>query len=310
MTELRPRLQRLQSMPGACPISVLRLDELDPYVTGNKGFKLKHNLLRLQLHDRTRLLTFGGAYSNHLVAVAAAGQRLGIETIGVVRGELNEPLNPRLAFASNCGMKLVAMTRADYRRKESDLILETLRGQHGDFYLIPEGGSNALGVRGCEEIADFLDWRTPAKKRVVALACGTGSTMAGVIRGLAAKNTSGIEVIGISSINAPGAVAKAVSSWLKQDNEPSGVKWRVVDDCHFGGYAKSSLELTDFISNFADSHDIQLEPVYTGKLFWWLNREIQSGQLKEGTEVILIHSGGLFPACGHKEKEVAIDRFV
>ena len=148
MNDLKPRLQRLQNLPGAATVSVLRLDELDTYVTGNKGYKLKHNLLQMQAEGHERLLTFGGAYSNHLVAVAAVGRRLGLETIGVVRGEFNEPLNPRLSFAASCGMQLHAMSRAEYRHKASEQILSRLRATYGDFYCIPEGGAmhSALGV--------------------------------------------------------------------------------------------------------------------------------------------------------------------
>ena len=113
MNDLKPCLQRLLSLPNAAAVSVLRRDELDPYVTGNNGYKLKHNLLLMQAEGHARLLTFRGAYSNHLVAVAAVGRRLGIETIRVVRGEFNEPLNPRLSFAVSCGMHLHAMSRAD-----------------------------------------------------------------------------------------------------------------------------------------------------------------------------------------------------
>ena len=295
VNNLQPRLQRLHTLPGAVSVPVLRLDELDPYVTGNKGFKLKHNLLKLQAEGRSRLLTFGGAYSNHLVAVAAAGQRLGIDTIGVVPGELIGPLNPRLRFALRCGMRLHAMTRADYQHKESEQILSGLHAAYGDFYFIPEGGSNALGVRGCEEISDFLTWGSCAEKRVVALACGTGATMAGLIRGLTTRGAKGIEVVGISFINAPGAMASAVSSWLRDDAGSSGITWRTIDDCHFGGYAKTSPELCDFVDKYSGLHDIPLKPVYTGKLSWWLNRELHAGELQEGTEVILIHSGGLFP---------------
>ena len=140
MHDLRPLLQRLQSLPDSAAVSVLRLDEFDPYVTGNKGYKLKHNLLQMQAEGHVRLLTFGGAYSNHMVAVAAIGRRLGIETIGVVRGGLNEPLNPRLSFAVSCGMHLHAMSRADYWHKASEQTLTRLRATYGDFYCIPEGG--------------------------------------------------------------------------------------------------------------------------------------------------------------------------
>ena len=186
------------------------------------------------------------------------------------------------------------LNRADYQRKESEQILSGLRATYGDFYCIPEGGSNALGVRGCEEITDFLRWGSSAEKRVVALACGTGSTMAGLIRGLTMRNAKGVEVVGISVINAPGVMQDAVSSWLDNGADSCVIRWRTIDDCHFGGYAKTSPELRDFVATYSSLHDMPLEPVYTGKLFWWLNRELQSGQFQEDTEVILIHSGGLF----------------
>ena len=109
------------------------------------------------------------------------------------------------------------------------------------------------------------------------------------------RSAKGIEVVGISVINAPGVMEDAVSSWLDNDADSCGIRWRTIDDCHFGGYAKTSPELRDFVATYSSLHDMPLEPVYTGKLFWWLNRELQSGQLQEDTEVILIHSGGLFP---------------
>ena len=221
-----------------------------------------------------RLLKFGGAYSNHLVAVAAIGRRLGIETIGVVRGELNEPLNTRLSFAVSCGMHLYAVSRADYRHKASEQTLSRLRATYGDFYCIPEGGSNTLGVRGCEEISDFLTWESSAKKRLVALACGTGSTMAGLIRGLTQRRALNIEVVGISVINAPGVMERAVFCWLHEDGESCRIVRRTIDDCHFGGYAKTSPELSEFVAQYSGLHDIPLEPVYSGKLFWLLNREL------------------------------------
>ena len=150
-------------------------------------------------------------------------------------------------------------------------------------------------MRGCEEISDFLTWESSAEKRLVALACGTGSTMAGLIRGLTKRCALGIEVVGISVINAPGVIERAVSSWLHEDGESCRIVWRTIDDCHFGGYAKTSPELSEFVAQYSGLHDVPLESVYSGKLFWWLNRELQSGQLQEGAEVILIHSGGIFP---------------
>lgn len=296
-----PRLQRLTAPyldERDIRLSVLRLDTINPLVFGNKWFKLKLNLQASQEQGFARLLSFGGAYSNHLMAVAAAGEHYGMETIGVVRGELARPLNPVLQFASDRGMKLQGISRSQYRQKDSTAFADALRSQWGECFIIPEGGSNALGVKGCREIASLVRWESDTRRRLLAMACGTGATMAGVIQGFAANAAMGLEILGVSVLKAPGYMSRNVSQWLDPRSTSSEPAWRIDDDSHFGGYARSNPVLERFMSEFSGLHAIPLEHVYTGKLFWRLDQDISSGRIAPGTEVIALHTGGNVPAVG------------
>ena len=272
-------------------LHVLRLDLIHPFVCGNKWFKLKYNLLHAQARNIRTVLSFGGAYSNHLYALAAAGNHLGLQTIGVVRGELVEPLNPILEFARCQGMQLVPVSRAAYRHKTEDQFIEGLHQQFGDFHLIPEGGSNALAIAGCAEIAELLDWQTARAQRYVALACGTGATLAGLVGGL---HSGGYRpqpvVLGIGVINAPSLLQQEVRRWLPEACELS---WSIVETYHGGGYAKVPPVLSDFLKEFAGFSAIPLEPVYTGKLMLGLFDLIKQRKIAPGSEVIAVHTGGV-----------------
>ncbi len=275
-------------------VNVLRLDKCHPLLTGNKWYKLKHNLLEFQKQRDLPILSFGGAYSNHLHALAAAGKLLGMETIGIVRGEMPEPLNPVLAFAREQGMTLLPVSRDDYRRKQDLDFLQALRARFGEFHHLPEGGGSALAIEGCEEIASLLDWQNGESKRLVALCCGTGVTMAGLISGMSKQDVGGgPEVLGISVLKGDGYLEAEVASHLKAHGCRSLIEWRVDDSHHCGGYARESPALKAFLNQFAEWSDIPLEPVYTGKLFYALFDRIEKGEIPSGTEVLAIHSGGI-----------------
>jgi 1-aminocyclopropane-1-carboxylate deaminase len=296
-----PRLQRLTASyldQRDIRLSVLRLDEIHPLVFGNKWFKLKYNLLASQERGFSQLLSFGGAFSNHLMAVAAAGQHCELETIGVVRGELVQPLNPVLQFAADRGMTLQGISRSQYRQKDSPEFLEALRSRWGECYLIPEGGSNALGVKGCREIARLVSWEPGTRQCLLAMACGTGATMAGVIQGFAANVAIRLEILGVSVLKAPGYLSANVSHWLEAGKLTTEPSWRIDDDSHFGGYARSNPVLERFMSVFSEAHGIPLEPLYTGKLFWRLDQDIRSGRIAPGTDIIALHTGGYIPVAG------------
>lgn len=271
----------------------MRLDLIDPLLGGNKWFKLQHNIDAIKEAGNPLVVTFGGAWSNHLRAVAAAGQRFGFATAGLVRGEIIEPLNPSLALARDCGMQLRALSREQYRRKQEPGFEAWLESEFGAHYLLPEGGSNEVGVRGCEALADYFCWQAESKQRVVVLACGTGATMAGLIRGLQ-QSGQGASVLGVSVLRAPGYISAQVRHWLA-DAAATNVEWRVIEDAHCGGYARQTPELLHFMEQFQLSNDIPLEPVYTGKLLFALQRQLELGALNPGGELIVVHSGGILP---------------
>lgn len=273
-------------------LNVLRLDLVHPLLHGNKWFKLKYNVQYALDRQFPAILSFGGAYSNHLYALAAAGKYFGLRTIGLVRGELVEPLNPVLAFARQQGMELIAVNRSQYRRKTEPEFIAALHRQYGEHYLIPEGGSNELAVTGCAEIADLIQWQSGRTSRFVALACGTGTTLAGIVRGLDNSPRRIVPaVLGIGVVKAPGYLASAVQQWLPVR---SGVRWSILEDYHGGGYAKQPDALRGFIREFAQISSVPLEPVYTGKLLQGLFDQIRRGLIAPGSEVIALHTGGIY----------------
>ncbi|MFK7863951.1 MAG: 1-aminocyclopropane-1-carboxylate deaminase/D-cysteine desulfhydrase [Pseudohongiellaceae bacterium] len=275
-------------------LRVLRLDKIHPQVQGNKWFKLRLNLASCLEQGLSRVISFGGAYSNHLYALAAAGGQLGLETVGVVRGELVEPFNPVLAYCQSQGMKLHSVSRSEYRQKLDPLFLKELQDKYGPAFIVPEGGSNQLGVQGCEEIATHLCNIAGEGPVTIALACGTGTTLAGVIQGLG-KQQANHAVLGVSVLKAEGYIERQTKSWLTEATFSGKQSWYVSDSFHCGGYAKSSMELIEFIERFKEVSDIPLEPVYTGKLFFGLFSMIEADAFPPGSDLIAVHSGGIIP---------------
>ncbi|MED5528862.1 MAG: pyridoxal-phosphate dependent enzyme [Pseudomonadota bacterium] len=294
MLEIKsPRIDEVRSSildEQAITLKVLRLDEIHPLVTGSKWFKLKLNISYVQEKGITSILSFGGAYSNHILALAVIGKMLGIETIGIIRGELVEPLNPVLKFAREQGMILRGMDRSNYRQKHKAWLIKKLRLRFGDFYLLPEGGSNELAVKGCETLAQFIPKVITQRGLCVALPCGTGATMAGLIRGLACCQR--VTVLGFSVLKAEGYLATEVAKWTRATACTELPAWQVIDDYHCGGYAKSNAELSAFMECWKTDSNIPLEPVYTGKMFYGLFKLIEAGYYREGTEILAIHTGG------------------
>jgi len=306
-----PRLDSVQSaltIKHNIQLKVMRLDLINPLISGNKWYKLKVNLQLAQSQGHSRLLSFGGAWSNHLYALAAAAKMFNFESIGIVRGELPVPLNPVLEFALSQGMQLFPVSRVDYRQKSSLTFLKNLQEQFGDFYLIPEGGSNTQGVQGCAELARDLLWETECVPRVVMLACGTGTTMAGLLAGISAdkalvgmvsdemKGQQDVQVIGVPVLKGGEFLNKDIKQFLSGGSFSDPGNWQLQTDFHCGGYARSTEELLEFIDTFSAETGIPLEPVYTGKLFFALSKLIAVGAIPEGSEVIVVHSGGIHGA--------------
>ena len=263
-------------------LHIKREDLNHPYISGNKWWKLKYNLDAAQQQGHNTVLTFGGAYSNHLYATAAAAHALGLKSIGVVRGEETTPLNPTLAFAQTMGMHLHYSSREVYRQKTEENFLKALQEQFGKFYTIPEGGTNTLAIQGTREFATTF----PTEPfDYICLAVGTGGTIAGIIQGAAYG-----EIIGFSALK--GSFLTAEVKTLLDANHPAR-PWHINDQYHMGGYAKKNDTLIAFIQNFQAKHNIPLDFVYTGKMMWGIFDLVQQGYFARGSRILAIHTGGL-----------------
>lgn len=260
---------------------VKREDLTDEHISGNKFFKLKYNLIEAAEKGYKTLLSFGGAYSNHIYALASAGKRFGFDTIGVIRGEEHLPLNPTLEFAKECGMNFYYLSRTDYRKKYSDEILERLKQNFGEFYLIPEGGSNYLAVKGCEEIPQ----RFEIKYDYIFCASGTGGTLAGIING----SNDNSKVIGVAVLKN----ATFLTDDVKKLTASEKSNWNILLDYHFGGYSKFNRELIEFVKTFTSKFNIPIEPIYTGKMLFAIYDLARKNFFPEGSTIIAYHSGGL-----------------
>ena len=268
-----------------------RDDLIHPQISGNKWRKLKYNLLEAHRQGHRTLLTFGGAYSNHLYAVAAAGRDFGFGTVGLVRGEETFPLNPTLTFARQCGMTLQYVPRPQYRDKTDAGWLASLRERFGDFYLLPEGGSNALAVRGVAELVAEIDlaWS------YLCCPCGTGGTLAGLVAGAAGHG----QVVGFSALKGGDFLRPEVGQLLREYEALKGqpvaahANWHVQTGYHFGGYARVQPSLLAFIRRFEGENGIPLEQVYTAKMLYGMEDLLGKGFFGRGTAVVALHTGGL-----------------
>ncbi len=263
---------------------IIKREDLNhPFVSGNKWWKLKYNLEEAARLGHDTLLTFGGAYSNHIFATAAAGKELGLKTIGIIRGEETLPLNHTLAFAKSCGMILHYVSREAYRKKTEPEFIEQLHNQFGGFYLIPEGGTNELAVKGCKEFASQLSEEIDFD--YLCLPVGTGGTMAGLIEGLHSSK----KTIGFSSLKGGGFLVDEI----KKLTSPEKNNWILNTDYHFGGYGKVTHELNIFIEEMKSNHRLPLDRVYTGKMIFGIVDLITKEYFTEGSTICILHTGGL-----------------
>ncbi len=291
-------VQKLEAslLPSSIDIYVKRDDLLHPEISGNKWWKLKHNLLEAKTQGLTTLLTFGGAYSNHIAATAAAGKYAGLKTIGLIRGEKESVSNPTLRKAFADGMELFFVSREDYRKKDEESFIESLKEKFGSFYLIPEGGRNLLGVKGCMEILNTV----PDGFDFICCACGTGTTLSGIV-----LSNIKSKVLGFSALKGgsflKGDVEEMVSDFQSRHKSEKEVsEFEIITDYHFGGYAKVKQPLLDFAAQFKEAYNFELDLVYTAKMFFGIRDLADRGFFPEGTKVLAIHSGGLQGNIGFK----------
>lgn len=261
-------------------ITIRRLDQIHPHISGNKFFKLKYNLQQAKQLGYRKLLSFGGAYSNHIAATAFAAHYFGFESVGIIRGEelKSRPLNPTLSTAQSLGMQLEFVSREHYRQKNHPDYLAQLKQDYPEHYVIPEGGTNALAIQGCSEILNASD----AEFDVVCCAVGTGGTITGLIEASRPHQY----VLGFSALK---------GDFLQRDVAQLTTKsnWQILDDYCCGGYAKTTAELLLFIQQFEQQFNIPLEPIYTGKMLYGLQDLIAKNILNRDQKILLIHTGGL-----------------
>jgi len=281
--KLEDSVNQLVDLPNNNGISlyIKREDKIHEYVSGNKYRKLKYNIEEAKRLGKDTLLTFGGAFSNHIAAVASAGQNFGFKTMGVIRGEeLQNAIqdNPTLYFAKQCGMKFKFVTREAYQNKQSEVFIKGLKQEFGDFYCIPEGGTNILAVKGCEEILTYQD----KDFDYICCSVGTGGTVSGLIN----CSKPGQQILGFSSLKGD-FLKEDIGKFVEKKN------WKLIADYHFGGYAKINETLISFINEFKSKNQIPLDPIYTGKMMYGIFDLIEIGFFSKGSKILAIHTGGL-----------------
>ncbi len=277
-------------MPKGITLEIKREDLLHPFVSGNKFRKLKYNVLQAKAENQSVLLTFGGAFSNHIAAVAYAGKEQGFETIGIIRGEeLRDKIseNPTLSFAQECGMRFEFVTREAYRHKTDNTFIEQLQAQFGSFYLVPEGGTNDLAVKGCEEILTELD----ADFDFVCCAVGTGGTISGLINSALPHQ----KVLGFPALKGD-FLQDEIRNFVQNKN------WELQTDYHFGGYGKVTTEFIEWMNWFYAQTGIPLDPIYTGKMVFGVMDLIQRNYFPPNSKILMIHTGGLQGIAGMNAK--------
>ncbi len=268
------------SMHGVS-ITIKRLDLVHPAISGNKFFKLKYNFIEAKNLGYSGVLTFGGAFSNHIAATAFAAHQFDFKSVGIIRGEelANKPLNHTLKTAQEFGMQLKFISREQYRLKDSSEFLANLKQQYPNYYIIPEGGTNDLAIQGCKEILT-----EPNKHNFDLICCavGTGGTITGIIESSAEHQ----KILGFSALKGD-FLTQEVQTKTQKNN------WQITDEFCCGGYAKTTPELLAFMQNFEAKFGIELEQVYTAKMLFGLSQMIQQKRIEPSTRILAIHTGGL-----------------
>lgn len=272
-----------------CSLSILREDRLHPFISGNKLRKLKFNIQWAIEQGYEGILSFGGAYSNHIVALAAACKEAGLKSIGLIRGEelAMKPLNPSLAFARSQGMELRFIDRSTYQHKHEPKYIKGSLSGLDRYWIVPEGGSNDLAIKGCGEIWDSV----PDIFDLVCVAVGTGGTLVGLV---ANRRVNQVMVRGYSSLK--GLDKGQIGLFTDRTD------FEITDAYTFGGYAKIDRQLIRFMNDFRQQHGVLLDPVYTAKMFYGIEQDVRLGIIPENTRILAIHTGGLQGIAGMNEQ--------
>ena len=265
-------------------VFIKRLDLIDPFISGNKLFKLKHNVDRALLEKKNMLITFGGAFSNHILATAAYTKKKNIDCLAIVRGEEYSELNPLLTLAKEYGMNFCFVSRKEYAKRNDNNYVSELIRKYKKAFIVPEGGNNKLGIFGAEEILETQD------KSFDYIICpiGTGATLSGIVN--SSKKTQ--KVIGINCINDTKVINKKISQKTNKNN------WEIINEFNFGGFAKFDNLLTEYLKKFKLNYKITLDLNYTTKMFFGFEKLIERRYFQRKSKVLLIHTGGIYGNLG------------
>ncbi|MDP5212753.1 pyridoxal-phosphate dependent enzyme [Pseudoalteromonas tunicata] len=269
-------------------LTVKRDDLLHPIISGNKWRKLKYNLIHAQQNKINHLISFGGPFSNHIHALAAAGRIFGFKTSAYIRGPELDNQNPTLRFAKSCDMRLIAVDRITYRQKDDLGYLASLSAKHPNCLIIPEGGTNSAAILGVIELAQTLH-----QADVLVTPVGSAGTLAGLIEGAHTEQ----KIIGIAVLKQAEYLIEKMNQLSPKSNQYNN--WQLMTQFHGGGYGKFNRELWHFCQSMQAYH-LPLEPIYSGKMFFALFELIKQGYFQSGTKISAIHTGGLQGIAGLK----------
>ncbi|MBC7472663.1 MAG: 1-aminocyclopropane-1-carboxylate deaminase/D-cysteine desulfhydrase [Candidatus Sericytochromatia bacterium] len=267
----------------SCQADILRIDKIHPIISGNKWFKLKYNIESALEQKCNTILTFGGAYSNHIIAVATLANELGLKSIGIIRGEEPRELSHTLKSAKENAMQLNFISREDFKNRSSENYYKSLVDIYGDFYLIPEGGASAEGRKGTEEILSLVNYK---KYSHIMCSIGTGTMYIGVVNSSEKEQ----QIIGIPALKGMVDLLDQYSLFIKEEKKDS---CKIFYDYHFGGYAKKNPELINFMNYFFEKNNIPTDFVYTAKLLYAFYDLLKKDYFPKNSKILIIHSGGL-----------------
>ncbi|MBU3070534.1 pyridoxal-phosphate dependent enzyme [Aestuariicella sp. G3-2] len=279
-------------------LRVKREDCLDHRLSGNKLYKLYGHLQKARETGATRLISFGGYYSNHLHALAYLGQAAGMKTRGLIRGHEPDQLSPTLQDCLSQGMELEFLSRKDYREFQKESSIAVLQEQHPDSLIIPEGGGTLAGTVGCGAIMQAIREELDLSNSTVCVPCGTGTTLAGLL----SHSEEGENLLGFSALKL-GNQLESYKSGIENSIFSSDycATWDIIDELHFGGFAKTTPKLFEFMGEFEAETGILLDPIYTAKLLFSANHLAKAGYWAPGHELVVIHTGGLQGRRGYRE---------
>ncbi len=279
-------------------LSVARLDQQHPLASGNKFYKLNPYFELAKQKGISKLVSFGGAFSNHIHALALFAKEQGFQTVGIIRGEAEYADNPTLQDVQKAGMLLHFINREEYRLRNNPDYLQKLQHRFPDAMIIPEGGSSQLAIAGCAKLAKEINQVKPFD--VICVACGTGATFAGLISGLSINQTA----IGFAALKDE-TLAQRIAHFLDQETTVKHNNYHI-EKADFGGFAKLDKPLLSFIFDWLEQTGILLDPIYTSKMCMRLLQQIEAGEFVDSASICLIHTGGLQGWRGMKRRVIQL----